>query len=222
MADVTISYNNADIVEISDNDEIILDTAGKSMADDITVKYVKSVPQMQAKSVSPTVSTQTVTPDSGYDGLSSVSVLPIYPRKIAQTYTPTTTNQTISSGQWLQGVQTILGDSNLVAANIKKDVSIFGVTGTYEGGGGGTTTITALTDVMGDTEYIDANGAAANNKGIALNDSLVVLSKSLIAIHTPIPLEPQPGEVYIQNATYVRTYTISGRPGSYIYYFQAD
>lgn len=137
MADVTISYNNADIVELSDNDEIILDTAGKSMADDITVKYVKPVPQMQAKSVSPTTSTQTITPDSGYDGLSSVSVLPIYPQKSAQTYTPNTSNQVIQSGRWLIGNQTILGDANLVAGNIKKDVSIFGVTGTYEGSGGG-------------------------------------------------------------------------------------
>lgn len=55
----------------------------------------------------------------------------------AQTITPGTTNQTIASGKYLTGTQTILGDADLVASNIKKDVSIFGVTGTYEGGGGG-------------------------------------------------------------------------------------
>ena len=57
--------------------------------------------------------------------------------KGAQTYTPGTTDQTISSGYLLTGNQTILGDADLVASNIKKDVEIFGVTGTYEGGGGG-------------------------------------------------------------------------------------
>lgn len=31
-------------------------------------------------------------------------------------------------------------DSNIVAGNIKKDVTILGVTGTYEGGGSSTTT----------------------------------------------------------------------------------
>lgn len=57
--------------------------------------------------------------------------------KGAQTYTPGTTDQTIGSGYLLTGNQTILGDADLVAGNIKKDVEIFGVTGTYEGGGGG-------------------------------------------------------------------------------------
>jgi len=55
----------------------------------------------------------------------------------AQTITPTTTDQTIASGKYLAGAQTIKGDANLVAANIAKDVTIFGVTGTHEGGGGG-------------------------------------------------------------------------------------
>ena len=55
----------------------------------------------------------------------------------AQTIIPTTTDQTIASGKYLTGTQTIKGDSNLLAANIAKDVTIFGVTGTHEGGGGG-------------------------------------------------------------------------------------
>lgn len=53
--------------------------------------------------------------------------------KSAQTYTPTTADQTIASGQYLTGVQTIKGDANLLAENIKKGVVIFGITGTYEG-----------------------------------------------------------------------------------------
>ena len=52
----------------------------------------------------------------------------------SQTITPATTNQTISSGKYLTGTQTILGDANLVSENIKKNISIFGVTGTLETG----------------------------------------------------------------------------------------
>lgn len=97
-------------------------------------------PNLQAKTVSPSTSAQTVSPDTGYNGLSSVTVNAISPTKAAQTYTPGTANQTIAAGRWLTGAQTIKGDANLVAENIKKDVSIFGVTGTYEGSGGGGST----------------------------------------------------------------------------------
>ena len=53
--------------------------------------------------------------------------------KGAQTYTPSTVNQTIGAGQYLSGTQTILGDPNLVAANIRIGKSIFGVNGNYKG-----------------------------------------------------------------------------------------
>lgn len=53
----------------------------------------------------------------------------------AQTITPGTTPQTIQANVYLTGAQTILGDENLVPENIKDNVSIFGVTGTYGGGG---------------------------------------------------------------------------------------
>lgn len=56
------------------------------------------------------------------------------PSKAAATYTPTTSNQTISAGQYLSGAQTIKGDANLIAANIKAGVSLFGLTGTHQGG----------------------------------------------------------------------------------------
>lgn len=55
------------------------------------------------------------------------------PTKGAQTYTPGTTNQTIAANQYLTGPQTIKGDPNLRPENIKKGVSIMGITGTWEG-----------------------------------------------------------------------------------------
>lgn len=56
------------------------------------------------------------------------------PDQDAQTITPGTADKTIPSGRYLAGVQTIKGDKNLTPANIKKGVSIFGVTGTMEEG----------------------------------------------------------------------------------------
>ena len=49
--------------------------------------------------------------------------------KSAQTYTPTTVNQVISSGRYLTGNQTILGDADLIASNIVSGKSIFGISG---------------------------------------------------------------------------------------------
>lgn len=51
--------------------------------------------------------------------------------KGAQTYTPGTANQVINAGQYLSGAQTILGDPNLVPANIVKGKTIFGVKGSF-------------------------------------------------------------------------------------------
>ena len=98
---------------------------------------------LQSKTVSPSESAQTIKADNGYDGLSQVTVNAVsrtyvgsgVTKKSAATYTPGTSDQNIASGQYLNGTQTIKGDSNLTAANIKSGVSIFGVTGTYAGGG---------------------------------------------------------------------------------------
>ena len=49
--------------------------------------------------------------------------------KAAATYTPGTSDQVIAANQYLVGAQTIKGDANLLASNILKNVSIFGVTG---------------------------------------------------------------------------------------------
>lgn len=56
------------------------------------------------------------------------------PSKSSQIFTPKTTNQTIASGQYLSGTQTILGDPNLIASNILSGKNIFGVVGNVVSG----------------------------------------------------------------------------------------
>lgn len=70
------------------------------------------------------------------------------PSKAAATITPGTTNKTISAGQYLSGTQTIAGDANLVAANIKSGVSIFGVTGTLTAQDLGGTVLKSVTKTL--------------------------------------------------------------------------
>lgn len=64
------------------------------------VEDIKTQPDLQDKTITPTAEDQTVSADSGYDGLGAV---------------------------------TVAGDADLVAANIKRGVDIFGVTGKYNG-----------------------------------------------------------------------------------------
>lgn len=150
-------------------------------------------PVLQEKTVSSSTSTQIVVPDSGYNGLSKVTVNAISTAtqatpsiivsssglitasatqtegyvaagtksatkqltvQTAQTITPGTSNQTIDSGKYLTGVQTIKGDANLVSDNIKSGVSIFGVSGSYQGQGGDVTS----TPTQEKTIDIIANG----------------------------------------------------------------
>ena len=78
-------------------------------------------------SVTPTVVSGYVA--SGTAGNSSISLTASVTTKGATTITPGTSNQTIASGTYLTGTQTISGDANLVGSNIKSGVSIFGVAG---------------------------------------------------------------------------------------------
>lgn len=78
--------------------------------------------------------------------------------------TPSATQQVIDPPTGYDGFSkvTVVGDADLVAGNIKKDVNIFGVTGTYEGVSG--TALPTLTDpgtaddLAKNKQLIDANG----------------------------------------------------------------
>ena len=90
--------------------------------------------------------------------------------KAAATYTPTTSNQTIAAGLYLSGIQTIEGDSNLVAANIAKGKSIFGVAGSYTSDA----TATAAQILSGKTAYVNGSkvtGTIASKAATTYNTS---------------------------------------------------
>lgn len=102
-------------------------------------KTVSNTPQVSAGYVS-----------SGTAGNTNVSLTANVTTKAAATIYPSASDQSIASGTYLTGAQTIKGVtySNLTADNIKKNVMvtigdsadadrILSVTGTYEGGGGG-------------------------------------------------------------------------------------
>ena len=135
-AQVSISYKGNVIKTITEG-SATLTTSGKYCERDIIVDYIP--PELESRTVTPSSSSQTISPATGYDGFSEVTVNAIpsdsigssITRKAAQTYTPGTSNQVIAAGQYLNGAQTILGSTALKAANIKQGVQIFGVTGTY-------------------------------------------------------------------------------------------
>ena len=175
----TVNYKGSTITTVN-NETKTLNTAGTWVEGDITL-VDNSTPNLQSKSVSYTPSesaqTATVTADSGYDGLGSVAVSvgaisgtyvgSQVPTQAAQTIHPSTSAQTIASGKYLTGDQTIeaVTTTNLTAANIKSGVvvkvgsatdddSVLSLTGTAETGGATEIVETALKDVT----FIDYEG----------------------------------------------------------------
>ena len=72
---------------------------------------------------------------SGYEAINAdgEAMVGTIPSQGAQTITPGTSAKTIAAGRYLSGAQTIAGDADLVPANIKSGVNIFGVSGSYSG-----------------------------------------------------------------------------------------
>lgn len=109
-----------------------------------------STPSFQNKTVSPTTSQQSVTADSGYDGLGTVTVSAIQTE--TKTATPSTSQQTVTptSGKFLTQVTvsavTSSIDANITAGNIKSGTTILGVTGNYTGG---SATVATTTKAVG-------------------------------------------------------------------------
>lgn len=134
-------------------------------------------------SVTPSVSAGYVS--AGTAGHSSVSLTASVTTKAAATITPGTYNKTIASGTYLTGTQTISGDSDLTAANIKQGVQIFGVTGSYTSDA----TAAASDIVSGETAYVNGN---------KLTGSLVI-NKYYTGSTAPSSSLGSDGDIYFQS-----------------------
>lgn len=102
-----------------------------------------TVPDVEAATPTISVDSQTglITAETqqveGFVGEATKAASQQLPTQASQIITPGTTPQTIQANVYLTGAQTIQGDTNLVPENIKDGASIFGVTGTFSGDGGG-------------------------------------------------------------------------------------
>lgn len=111
--------------------------------DGLSKVEVNAMPTATQATPSITVSTAglitaSATQDAGYVASGTKSATKQLTVQSAKTVTPTTSNQTaVASGRYTTGAVTVKGDANLKAENIKSGVSIFNVTGSYEGGSSG-------------------------------------------------------------------------------------
>lgn len=94
-------------------------------------------PDLEAKTVNSSTVQQVVTPTAGKDGLSSVTVEPYVLQ--AKTAAPSTSQQVIEPDNDKDGLSSVTIsavtssiDANISAGNIKKDVTILGVTGNFD------------------------------------------------------------------------------------------
>lgn len=130
-------YYSEDVSKSVQSGSVSIPYTGRQVIPTVTVSSVTGTVYATVEDtfdIVPTVSEGYVT--SITKGTVKIIGVGIYdiPTQKAQTIIPTTTDQTIASGKYLTGAQTIKGDANLLPENIKRGVTIFGVVGTYDGG----------------------------------------------------------------------------------------
>ena len=105
----------------------------------------------------------------------------------AQTIIPSTSDQTIPSGHYLTGTQTIKGDENLKSSNIKSGVSIFGVDGSLSEGDSGVSLPTLTNeglaaDLRADKQLIDSNGNVVTGSVTSRSESDVIVNDNVVSV----------------------------------------
>lgn len=130
LTEVTISAIQTETKSVTSNGTY-KPTSGKYFSS-VTVNVPSETFNTQTKTVTPTESTQTISPDNGYNGLSTVTVNPIsstyigsaVPTKGATTITPNSNSQTvISSGTYATG--------NITVSAVPTETKSITTNGTY-------------------------------------------------------------------------------------------
>ena len=137
----------------------------------------------KAVSITPSVTAGYIS--SGTAGNVTVQLTATVTTKAAATITPGASNQTIAAGTYLTGTQTIAGDADLIAKNIKTGVNIFGVAGNF------TADATASADdiIAGETAYVN---------GTEVTGTLVV-NNYYTGVSAPASSLGENGDIYFQN-----------------------
>lgn len=224
----------------------------------VTVNVAGTV-NNQNKTVDPTTSQQAITADAGYSGLGTVIVnavdntidsniiaaniksgvtilgvtgnvtelngttLEITPTAASQSHTPTSPNNAFTS-------VSVAGDQNLVAGNIVKDVTIFGVTGSYEGSvinnedrtfsvDGVYTSSPGYTGLG--TVTVKAGSVASSVVQNETTEQLMLINDGQVTFE--LTLSPRTANVVLTSVTNsIDIVPINSSSGHYIYYISAD
>ena len=117
-------------------EQVVVSDDGYDGLSQVIVEAMSEVESAEPSiSVSPSgLITATATQSAGYVEEGTKSATQQLTTKGTATITPGTINQTIASGTYLTGTQTIKGDANLKSENIASGVSIFGVSGSLTSG----------------------------------------------------------------------------------------
>ena len=142
---MTTTYDKLDTINDSLNDiKTAIIAKGQTPSGNITTyaTAINNIPQQSAVitslNVAPTTSAQTITAPSGVDGYSPITV---------------------------SGVTSSI-DANITAGNIKKDVVILGVTGSYEGSGGSSSSRVFKANFVIDTSGNVTNFGYGKTQGV--------------------------------------------------------
>lgn len=119
----------------------------------------------------------------------------VIPLLTAQTWTPTTSNQTIANGQYISGTQTIKGDTNLTSSNIREGVTLFGVEGAMS-----STFLATLTVTVDSGAVVTATHTNGTEVSALCEGSNVVIE---------LPIEGEWSITAVRGVTYYNTATVT-------------
>lgn len=113
---------------------------------------------LEEKTATPGTNPQIILPDTGYAGLSKVTISAT-PLTDMQTVTPGAADIHVDPAEGDIGIEGVLveGDANLKAENIAEGIEIFGITGTFRGGYDNpllAANEAEMTTFLGDTQYL--------------------------------------------------------------------